>query len=361
MKNNIMKTTGSVIFWIFLLSATLYSQSKICNYCNKTISGEYTNVDGKSFHPDHFKCTTCNKPIEGHYNKHNSNYYHPVCYQDKFVEKCAQCGQPVKGKYYTQNGKKYHEKCFVDNFALACDVCGHPLTGKFMVDIYSNRYHPIHERELPHCNNCNRLICKGITNGGVKYSDGRNICKICTKSAVRGDGEINKIFNRVVNNLLQLGISITQQNVTVFAADRNLLRKVAAEKYNNSMRGFCNTTVLTTTNGNNVTEERSHKVYILDKIPYEYLESTMAHEIMHIWIAQNTTIKHTLKLEEGSCNYISYLYMKRKSGKTAEYIVKNIEEDSSPIYGVGFRTVQKRFKYKSLESLLHYLKHNSQI
>jgi len=272
---------------------------------------------------------------------------------------CAYCGQTIHGKYYESNGKRYHESCFLNHVAKKCDVCGKPLINtKYVVDVFGNQFHEKHKNEFPVCDNCGRLICNGITRGGVRYSDGRNICNICARGSVKGNEGVRKIFRITVNDLKTLGFSVDLTGVKVYAADRNTLKKVAGREYGDALNGYTKALIERTEQGANVSETKRFSIYALDGIPYDYLESVFAHELMHVWIIQNTNFKHNKQLEEGSCNYLSYLLMRKKGGGNCKYIIKNLENDPSPIYGDGFKKVKKKFMYKPLSALLDYLKRN---
>ena len=275
------------------------------------------------------------------------------------VYKCGYCGQIIKDKYYEYRGKHYHEKCFLDHVVDKCAVCGKPLINtNYVVDIFGNKFHEKHKNEFPKCDNCGRLICKRITNGGVRYSDGRNVCNLCARGSVKGNEEVRKIFRMTVNELKSLGFSVNLKNVTVYAADRNILKKAAGREYNDALNGYTKGIIERSEYGTTVSETKRFTIYALDGIPYDYLESILAHELMHVWLLQNTSIKHSKQLEEGSCNYLSYLLIRRKGSANSKYIIKNLENDPSPVYGEGFRKVKKKFQYKSLPDLLNYLKRN---
>ena len=77
---------------------------------------------------------------------------------------------------------------------------------------------------------------------------------------------------------------------------------------------------------------------------------------MHVWINENVKHKLSSKLEEGSCNFIAYTYMKSDYSEDAENIINQIKDNPDPIYGDGFRKVYKSFKGKYLSELLNYLK-----
>ena len=91
-------------------------------------------------------------------------------------------------------------------------------------------------------------------------------------------------------------------------------------------------------------------------IPREHIESVVAHELMHIWLHQNTRDDHTAALKEGSCNYISYVFMKTKYNNEAKSIVRLFEKNADPVYGRGFRKIRDKFQDKPLSELLEFLK-----
>jgi len=96
-------------------------------------------------------------------------------------------------------------------------------------------------------------------------------------------------------------------------------------------------------------------------IPTKYAESTIAHELMHVWISENITKKLAPKLEEGSCNYISYIYLKSDYSQDAIDIIKQLKENNDKIYGNGYRKVFERFNGREFNQFLNYLKTNSSI
>ncbi len=245
----------------------------------------------------------------------------------------------------------------MDHVVEKCDVCGKPLiNAKYIVDVFGNKFHEKHKNEFPRCDNCGRLICNGITRGGVKYSDGRTVCNICARGSVKGNEEVRRIFRMTVNDLKSLGFAVDLKNVTVYAADRNTLKKIAGKEYSKALNGYTKGMINRVEHGSKVSETKRFTIYALDGIPYDYLESILAHELMHVWLVQNTDFKHDKQLEEGSCNYLSYLLMRKKGSGNSKYIIKNLENDPSLVYGEGFRKVRKKFKYKPLSSLLNYLK-----
>jgi len=292
------------------------------------------------------KCTGCKKSITEKYIVIDEEPFHPNC----FV--CSKCNRPINGNYYKKDGKIFDAQCYT-NF---CDVCGEPLMGKYKTDIYGIKFHPHHENELNRCDNCNMMISQKTTKGGVTYSDGRNICNICRKKVVTTDTEYSRSLKSLISALRNYGLNISLNNVEVNAVDRDELKRVSNSKYSNSARGYCETIVEERRLGSTTEVTRSHTIYILDRVPKKYIEATLAHELMHVWINENVKHRLSSQLEEGSCNFISYTYLKSDYSEDAQNLIKQMKDNPDPIYGDGFRKVYSNFKGKYLSELLNYLK-----
>jgi len=135
------------------------------------------------------------------------------------------------------------------------------------------------------------------------------------------------------------------------------LQEISANMYSNNIKGYTYTQI------ESIGSRRrfQHTIYVLNNIPLEYIESTIAHELMHVWMSENLNHKLSSQLEEGSCNYISYTYLKAESSNTARDIIKQLYENPDNIYGDGYRKVYDRFKGESFNDFLEYLKKNKSI
>ena len=314
---------------LYICGSLLSAQNKICNYCKQKISQEYLIVDDKYFHPEHFLCAKCNKTINGEYVKNEGKFYHPQCYTEEFIPKC--------------------------------DVCGLPLDGEYFQDLFGNKYHEKHIQENKRCDNCDRLISKNITGGGYSFSDGRSLCNLCYNDAVPSNSVFDFLLTKVSNELRSMGINLPQNKIKIKAVDRSGLKDAAKSNYTERLKGFCNIENTEQTFGIKKIKNFSATIYVLNKIPADYVESTIAHELMHVWIDQNTSKNHTSELVEGSCNFISYKYLSNKNSKNKKDIITALQNDPNPIYGGGFRKVFSKFGAKHIIELLNYLKNNSKI
>ncbi len=350
-----------LLIWSFLIITANYAQNIICSGCNKKIEGTYLKIDNKYFHPEHFLCEKCGKIIEGNYHKESNKYYHSSCYAEAFIGKCEVCKKAIESEYIVKDGKKYHPECFNEKVALKCSICSKVINDEYFNDFYGNAYHAFHEKEYPKCDNCRRLICSAITEGGKVISDGRNLCNICLRNAVKSEKEINNLFKKVLSQLNKDGFKIIIKDIKVISADRKLLKKVAGNNYLENIKGFCvsdKKTIIGLTKNKSWT---NHSIYILNNVPAVFIESTIAHELMHIWITQNTKGEQDEDFIEGSCNYLSYHYLRNNNLEDAKVIKEFIMKDNSVIYGDGFRKVLKKMQGMPLNHLLSLLRQRKSI
>ncbi len=348
-----------ICYLILQTFSPLSAQEIKCNYCGKAISTEYLQVEDKYFHPNHFLCSLCGKPIDGEFSKDSGKYYHTDCSAKLKGLICAFCGEIISGEYYVSDNKKYHSKCYYNDVAPKCEICKQPLVGTYLVDFFGHRYHESHKSELSECNNCGRLICEPLTGGGVILEDKREICNICYSTRLENRNEYENLANLVLSRLETIGFRLRNKDIKIFPVNRDNLRTISEGSYSSAMRGFTVSNVLTTyTNDKLEGVEKSHKIYLLDRLPLLDTESILAHELMHVWVTENTDIVHSPELLEGSCNFVSYLYLKMKRSSESEFIIKQMEMNPDPVYGSGYRKVKDRFEFEPLSVLFTFLKSN---
>lgn len=340
---------------IFFLSP-LYLQAQECDYCGKKITGRYIEADGKYFHAKHFLCARCGKVITGSFAEKDGEFFHPDCYAVNEGLVCDYCNKIIRGEYVTSEGKKYHPACY-ENVLPKCAVCGKALKGEYTIDPYGNKFHSYHNSELSKCDNCNRIISERTTGGGRVYSDGRHICEMCYNEAVFDNSRIKSLMGKVMRRLKSLGLNFNERNISIRGVDRRELKRVAGGRYDGDMRGICNSSTRTEYINNRASKTtKKHEICVLNGVPSLDIESVIAHELMHVWLSDNTKDDHPDKLKEGSCNYVSYLYLKTVNSSKARQLMSMLEDDEDDTYGKGFRKVKSEFEYKSLGQFLSYLK-----
>ncbi|MBL1213183.1 MAG: protein DA1 [Ignavibacteriae bacterium] len=344
---------GVVLVFLFL-PQNYYSQNKICDYCKKEItSGKYLQVEGKYFHENHFICSHCSSKINGGYFQHDGKYLHDYCYKNHVLDKCEKCYKPIEGAYVTSAGKIYHKNCYEKHIALKCNLCDSNIDGNYYKDFWGNIVHWEHLSSSKECEYCRRIISSQITNGGKVFTDGRHICNLCGKSSVTTKYKSKQLFDEAKFKLQLEGIKIGDVEIELHLVNLTELKKIVKDNHKNNVRGY-STYNYRKQNGKII--NREFDIYILNNMPQSYFIKVAAHELMHIWQYLNSPEDNNKTLSEGSCEYASYLVVKKYYGKYYDFIKKNFNENEDPVYGGGFKRVKKFVDKNSKRAWLKLLK-----
>ncbi|MDR3609699.1 MAG: protein DA1 [Ignavibacteriaceae bacterium] len=352
----LMPLSAWVIF-IFIFCPELHPQAIKCFFCNREINGTYIVVDGNYYHPEHFLCKKCGKQIKGSYQKLLDDYYHLDCYEKETAAKCDVCNQIITGEMITQDLKFYHPECYRKFIVPKCSVCLEPLEGEYKIDVYGNKFHSWHIGVLDQCETCGRIISKSLTNGGRYYDDGRHICNLCYEKAVFSQSEIRDLLAKVIDKLIEMGISLDKNNISVHAVDKNELKSISGMEKFDRLEGFCKSQYLSDFVKNKKKNIKfTHKIYVLTGLPSLNIEAILAHELTHAWAAENTPDNQPPDVREGSCNFISYQYLFYSTDPEVKFLLLNMEKNPDPVYGLGFQKIRNKFYGKPVSALLDYLK-----
>ncbi len=350
-----IKYKALLIIIIFLSSCELSAQTIICNGCGQPIkTHEYIKAEGKYFHIEHFKCASCGKSIAKNYNYRYGKFYHVKCYEEKFAKICDHCSKPISGKYFVADGKVYHQKCYENFIAKKCALCGEIINGEYILDFWGNHYHAEHSAKKAQCEYCGRFISDKLTNGGMKYKDGRSICRLCYNTSVSDHQKAFEILMLVRDRLALKGIKIPTNNLTLHLVDSFELNKRSSQHgIEPDMRGFANYefTVL----GDKIVNKK-FDIYLLLGMPRDVFASVAAHELMHVWYFNFGKDKPEKRLVEGSCNYASYL-INNDIGTTYKGLINDqLNKNPDTVYGDGFRSVRKYVDRYGIQRWLDHLK-----
>lgn len=297
-------------------------------------------------------CKKCGGKITGTYFETNGEYYHPHHFT------CGHCNDPIKGEYTVYHGRNYHTDCFNKNVALRCALCDHIIEGKHLVDFWGNPYHLEHEKKAKACEYCSRYISALTTKGGVKYSDGRIICKICRATAVTSEDEAAAVMREVARHLGRIGINVDPGAVELHLVGLDKMQEKSG-KQSHRLAGF--TDFEETKYMLGMSAERRTDVYLLYGMPRVEAVSTLAHELMHVWQFLAGRLNNDRALAEGSCNYAAYLVLQNYASKHTEYIVFNLKNDKDKIYGEGFRRVKHFAEKQGIPAWLELLKSKNRL
>ncbi len=229
-----------------------------------------------------------------------------------------------------------------NNFNLQCSHCCNTIVGKYFKDYWGNIYHADHLNLVASCFYCGRLISERLTKGGHSYSDGSQICGLCLSTAVNDINKGKKLLHMVYKKLDSFGIKISPFKPDFYLIDRSRLKKITATKEKQGFARFEKTT--------KGKELKSFKmeIYILKGLPESSFISTVAHELMHIWIYSRNVTDLNPKIEEGSCNYASYLILNTIKTAESAYRINELLNDRSRIYGKGFKKIESMVHSKGI-------------
>ena len=307
--------------------------------------------------PHQILCAHCGRKITGQHIVFDDKHYHEQCFDKSVAPRCAVCGKALTGQYVVVNGKEYHQDCYDQSEALRCSICDKPLVGRYIIDFWGNNYHPHHNDEIPSCDYCRRLISPRSTGGSHQYADGRTICNICYESAIEENSGMVSIIKTVQTILARKGIKIDMSDVPVQLVDKPTLGRLTGHGDVQTEMGLAHYQYSKNLTGQ--IRDRKHIIYILHGLPERTFEGVAAHEMMHVWTNLNAPKTPAPRLNEGISNCASFWIYSRHRDQMAEYLIRNLRENPDPVYGEGFRQVQRYIRKKGLRSLLEHLKNSA--
>jgi hypothetical protein len=275
-------------------------------------------------------CEKCGRVIEGPHFETGGRYYHP----EHFT--CAHCGQPITGAYTEYKGENYHSDCFKRSVALRCSLCDQVIQGEYIQDYWGNAYCKRHKDD-PCCDSCSRFISPAVTGGGVRYDDGRYICAICQPGSVKDIDVVMKMIDEVATHLASFGMEVDYAGLNVHLIGQDQMKDLSGE-HSSGLRGFTDYSHdwrIFKRAGN-----RKLNVYFLYGMPRMELISTIAHELAHIYQFNHGRFRNDQVFAEGSCNYASWLVLRKYDGENAGFFRHSLTHETDPVYGDGFRRVR---------------------
>jgi hypothetical protein len=297
-------------------------------------------------------CARCGSAIEGAYFETKGRRYHPAHFT------CAHCGDAITDSYMSYQGSNYHNRCFEGHVALRCAVCSGFIQGQYIVDYWGNGYHLEHRKDVASCDFCMRFMTNDLHDGSVNYSDGRTLCRICHKSAVKRVGEARLLMRDVAERLSRCGIIVDITHVQLHLIGQKKMQRLV-RKHSYGLRGFTDYQEERGLFGR--PNNREAHVYLLYGSPRVEMMATIAHELTHVWQFFNGQLKADRALAEGSCNFASYLVLRMIDDDEARFIIQRMVDDEDPVYGGGFRRVRRYVEGNGLAAWLRMLKSNSDL
>lgn len=370
-----------------MLTMMIAKQLNYCNGCKKVIEISFIEVDNYLFHNTCFTCFDCKTIISGKYQKYLSRYFHPKCYKifaglfcnhckqmldDKWTEfngrnyhrncyikfiqpKCNICSNPLLEKYVSDLNGNYHTQCHKENILPKCSICTFPLENTYLVDPWGNKYHEHHTQNGVLCNSCSRVISEKITHGGFQFDDGRFLCSLCEASIIKSDLDIEASKHRVIQQLSSVGLKNISENYLILLVDISTLNKKSGLLQNKDLKGF---TYIEIHSDEYSIVSRNYEIYILFGLPKIEFDAVLAHELVHVWLAEkNYTFSDIFK--EGFCNLASALIYDNDDTKFSRIHLNHMLNNDDSVYGEGYRKCRKLLAQYGWDNLIYNVSNKS--
>jgi hypothetical protein len=300
-------------------------------------------------------CDYCGKPIADSYIQYDGRTYHPACYHRNIAPKCGVCGEEILRDGIIFEGTNYHSSCYEDRVALRCSVCGGIIEGEYLLDHWGNKYHKHHDQEIPSCSFCGRLFSDPLAGGGSVLDAAHKICASCAGTAVSDQKVAQTYVDQAVALLTEIGIPIKAKSFKFELTTRDELVQLSGK---NVPDQFGLTHYKKTTYWGFL-EDKTLMVYVVTGLPRMYFLSTAAHELMHAWLFLNARYdadEGDPQMIEGSCNAAAMLVLNRLNDEMADYVVLQMEADTDPVYGEGFRRARHLVENRGVEYWLEHIR-----
>jgi hypothetical protein len=226
----------------------------------------------------------------------------------------------------------------VDDPLPVCVGCGDTIgPGKYIQDNWGASYHTQHAN-LKRCFYCARGISTLNTGGGVRYSDGRDVCNICQQTAVTSQSEAEEAADRIRTRMEAWGLHFDYGQIPIALVDQTTLDRQFGRsmgRHEGKISGL--TTKKWRKDRTGKITEREVTISMLYGLPLEVYEKTVAHELMHAWMFLDKQPEHAPALEEGVCNLAAYYILQENRSQFAGFMKEALYKSPSPTYGQGLR------------------------
>ncbi|XAR71979.1 hypothetical protein NMG60_11018453 [Bertholletia excelsa] len=355
-----------------------------CAGCNRDILSEnYLACLGTFFHPECFRCVSCGSPITEHeFSLSGNDPYHKICFKELHYPKCDVCFQ-----FIPTNGAGYIEyKC-------------HPF--------WSQKYCPSHEYDYTaRCCSCERLESWNVRY--ISLGDGRSLCLECMESAIMDPGDCQPLYHAIRDYYEGMNMKIDQQ-IPMLLVERQALNDAIVGEKNGfhhlpETRGLCLSEELIVPSISRRPKVGGHRlvgmrtqhqkltrkcevtaILVLFGLPRLLTGAILAHELMHGWLRLQGYRNLNPEVEEGICQVLSHmwlesevmpesmpstsasssssLYSSSKKGRKSEnenklgrFFIHQIQNDTSPAYGGGFRAAYAAANRYGLRRTLDHIR-----
>lgn len=364
---------------------SFFFPTRVCAGCKNIIGhGRYLSCMNSSWHPECFRCYACDQPITDYeFSMHGDHPYHKSCYRDLYHPKCDVCKQFIP-----------------TNMNGLIEYRAHPF--------WMQKYCPSHEHDgTPRCCSCEKMEPQDTKY--VSLDDGRKLCLECLDSSIMDTHECQPLYLDIREFYEGLNMKVDQQIPLLLVERQALNEAMEGEKQGHhhlpETRGLCLSeeqivsTILRRprfglghkfemiTEPYRLTRQSEvTAILILYALPRLLTGSILAHEMMHAWLRLNGYRRLNPDVEEGICQVLAHMWLESeimsgsgsaaasssssslpaapsKKGTRSQFERKlgdlfkhQIESDSSPAYGDGFRAGNEAMLKYGLRTVLDHIK-----
>ena len=348
---------------LFIFSALLLcvmtapdsSAAHQCSYCFKKIDGQWLEVDGKYYHPNHFICSNCLKAITHQlFYEHDGKYYDSTCFATFITKRCDYCGKPIIDEAVNFETNTYHASCYNESVGQRCVVGGEVVTNQFFIDDRGNAVCQNHKEEALRCNACQQFLTPVYNGGWEQLTDGRHICTQCAGTAVYEIRDANELIEEVKAELEAAGIDVDEKYKLAFVSLQEL-----NSKFDDYLVDHLGVTLYQKSEMlGGLFSSKKFEIRVLYGLPRSLLRSVLAHELMHVWLFANAPQPQNQQMCEGTCQYAAYLVLQNDQTDDGRYFLDYLMKQEDEIYGEGFNKVLGYVNSVGLNPWLDYLREN---
>jgi hypothetical protein len=292
------------------------------------------------------RCAACGQVILDDHLQVGSQYFHYEHFR------CEYCKQAIPGTYVPAGGKFYHSECYQKQFVVVCVVCNKVILEDYREDFWGNPAHLSHDDDTPSCDFCERFIVGGLTAQSVELRDGRRLCGVCAATSVTTLAQARDLVAMVASSLGEHGIRVSVDGIPILLLGADRMGKLSTD-FAHPLVGF--TDYASTRAADDTTTIASYNIALLNGMPELQMASTIAHELMHVWLFRHGATRDDPPWTEGSCNYASYLILQDTSTRESAFLLNQLEVDTDSTYGEGFRRVKKYVDENGVDAWLEAL------
>ena len=269
----------------FLLCGSLFAARNVmtCDWCGKKIpsNASFLKSEDKNFCSE--KC----------FNQ----------YAESLLPVCDVCGRRFR-EGFTSNGRNYCSKACLETTFRECVHC-HRREPRGIIlgeDIFLCDYC----RELPACSSCQMPLDRFSKDLG----DGRSLCRECSREAIFGQPEAEKIMTALRQTLADRFKMATKHTIKFDLCSRDDLKKESVGDGEHELGLFIfNRRTLTFFN-RPIRSTDDYRILILTGQPPDFFRAVGAHELAHDWMEENLPHIEDPQIREGFAEFVSWLFAK---------------------------------------------------